>query len=253
MGRQSLAAIIVGASSGIGEALARELYHRGWRLGLLARRTGKLELLAADLGIAATIGYIDVSKAGCVDSFHEMDERLGGADLVIISAGSGHLNPTHESEPDQETVSVNVMGFMAIARAAFCLFRRRGGGHLAAITSVAALRGNSEGNAYAASKAFQSTYLDGLRASARVLNLPIAVTELQPGFVDTAMMKTSVPLSPLARRFLVCDLPTAARQMLRAILHNKKHAYITKRYAIIAFVFRLLPRPGRRARSTGFA
>jgi short-subunit dehydrogenase len=245
-----LTAVIVGASSGIGEALARELHKRGWRFGLLARRLDKLKALAADLGAGVSVGYLDVSTGDCVDRFHAMTEELGAVDLVIVSAGCGYLNPTHESGPDRETVSVNITGFMAMAQAAFHLFQERGHGHLAAITSVAALRGNSEATAYAASKAFQSAYLDGLRASAQALKLRIAVTELQPGFVDTAMMKTKSPLPPLVRRLLVCDVATAGRQMLRAFFRNRKHAYIAKRYALIAFVLKLLPRPGRRGAST---
>ena len=139
---------------------------------------------------------------------------------------------------------------MAIARAAFLYFQRRGRGHLAAITSVASLRGNHDGAAYAASKAFQSTYLDGLRASAQELKLPIGVTELQPGFVDTAMMKTATPLTPLVRRLLVCDAPTAAHQMLEAIRRNRKHSYITRRYALVAAFLKLLPRPGKKVAPT---
>jgi hypothetical protein len=65
-----------------------------------------------------------------------------------------------------------------------------------------------------------------------------------PGFVDTAMMKTKSPLPPLVRRLLVCDASTATRQMLRAIFRNQKHAFVTKRYALIAFLLKLLPRPG---------
>jgi short-subunit dehydrogenase len=244
------AAIIIGASSGIGEALARELHRRGWRLGLLARRLDRLNLLAAELGPGVLAGYLDVSAPDCVDGFNTMAEHLGGAGLVIISAGTGHLNPTHEAGPDDETVSVNVIGFMAMARAAFLHFQRRGHGHLAAITSVASLRGNHDGAAYAASKAFQSTYLDGLRASAQELQLPIGVTELQPGYVDTAMMKTATPLTPLVRRLLVCDAPIAAHQMLQAICRNQKHAYITKRYALVAAFLKLLPRPGKKVAST---
>jgi len=136
-----------------------------------------------------------------------MAAALGGVDLVIISAGCGILNPQHEIGPDRETVAVNVSGFMAIALAAFHQFQERGHGHLAAITSVAALRSNADGNAYAASKGFQSLYLDGLRDSARRKKLSIAVTELQPGFVDTAMGKA--------------------------------------RYAWAALLFKLLPRPGK--------
>jgi len=244
MQTEARTAVIIGASSGIGEALARELHKTGWRLGLLARRMDRLNALAADLEPGVSVGYLDVSKADCIDNFRRMTEQLGGADLVIISAGCGYLNPMHDDGPDRETASVNVVGFMAIASAAFRHFQTRGHGHLAAITSVAALRGNGEAAVYAASKAFQSTYLDGLRASAQQLKLPVTVTELQPGFVDTAMMKTSTPLSPFVRRLLVCDAPTAARQMLRAIFRNRKHAYITKRYGLIAVVLKLMPRPG---------
>ena len=85
-------------------------------------------------------------------------DSLGGADLVIVAAACGCLNPEHASGPDRETVSVNVIGFMALAQAAFRLFQARGHGHLAAITSIAALQGSSDGTAYAASKAFQNRY-----------------------------------------------------------------------------------------------
>jgi len=237
-------AIIVGASSGIGEALARQLHQAGWRIGLLARRTDRLSALASQLGTDVSIDYVDVSKEACAMPFRTMAKAMGAVDLVILCAGCGHLNPGHESAPDRETVAVNVSGFMEMARETFLYFEQQGRGHLAAITSVAALRGNADGAIYAASKAFQSTYLDGLRDSARRKKLAICVTELQPGFVDTAMMKTAAPLSPLLRRLLVSDAATAARQMLRAVRRRKKHAYITRRYAVVAFLLRLLPRPG---------
>jgi short-subunit dehydrogenase len=197
------------------------------------------------LGARVSVGYVDVSSDDCVDRFREMAAALGGVDLVIISAGCGFLNPQHEIGSDRETVAVNVSGFMAMALTAFRHFQERGQGHLAAITSVAALRGTGDGTVYSASKAFQSVYLDGLRESAQQKKLPITVTELQPGFVDTAMMKTATPLPPVLHRLIVSDATTAARQMLRAIFRKKKHAYITRRYAGIALVLKLLPRPGR--------
>ena len=98
--------------------------------------------------------------------------------------------------------------------------------------------------AYAASKAFQSVYLDGLRDLARHSGHPIDVTEVQPGFVDTAMMKPDRPLPAVARQLLVASPAKAARQILRAIQKRKKHAYITRRYALVAFILKLLPRPG---------
>lgn len=87
-------AIIIGASSGIGEALARELYQRGWRLGLLARRVDKLQTLAAELGAERIqVGYLDVADGDAVARLHAMVEQLDEVDLVIISAGCGYLNP----------------------------------------------------------------------------------------------------------------------------------------------------------------
>jgi len=84
---------------------------------------------------------------------------------------------------------------------------------------------------------FQSIYLDGLRDLARLRKLPITITEAQPGFVDTAMMKATRP-------FWVASPEVAARQILRAVRRRGKHAYITRRWAIAAWLLKLLPRAG---------
>src|SRR5262249_10255622 len=104
---------------------------------------------------------------------------------------------------DVDTVTVNVLAFMKTAQVATRHFLRRGRGHLVGISSIAALRGNCAGADYAASKAFQSVYLDGLRDLARQSGLPIAVTEVQPGAVDTAMLKTERPLPSLVKWLFV--------------------------------------------------
>jgi short-subunit dehydrogenase len=145
---------------------------------------------------------------------------------------------------DADTLSVNVLGFVAIAQTAMRHFLGRRRGHLVGISSVGALRGNAVAAAYSGSKAFQSVYLDGLRDLARHSGYPIAVTEVQPGFVDTAMMKPERPLPALVRRLLVSSPEKAARQILRAVRKRAKHAYITRRYAVVAVILKLLPRPG---------
>lgn len=239
---QKPAAVIVGASSGIGEALARELHRAGWRLGLAARRLERLEALRRTLSPEIIVRCVDVGRGDAAAIVEGLFEALGGVDLAIISAGTGHKEILHW-ERDVETVTVNVLGFMAVAHVAMRHFLRQGRGHLVGISSVAALRGNRAA-AYAASKAFQSVYLDGLRDLARHSGHPIAVTEVQPGFVDTAMMKPERPLPAAARRLLVASPEKAARQILRAVQRRQKHAYITRRYALVALVLRLLPRPG---------
>jgi short-subunit dehydrogenase len=237
-------AVIVGASSGIGEALARQLSRDGWRLALLARRVDRLEALRQTLAADIVVRRIDVTENTAAAILDELLNELGSVDLVIISAGAGHNNRDLKTELDVETIAVNVLGFTTMAQVAMRYFLRRGRGHLVGISSVAALRGNGGAAAYAASKAFQSVYLDGLRDLAQDSGLPIAVTEVQPGFVDTPMMKPERPLSPMVRWLLVSSPAVAARQIMRAVRSRSKHAYITRRYALIALVLKLLPRPG---------
>jgi short-subunit dehydrogenase len=237
-------AVIIGASSGIGEALAHQLNREGWRLGLLARRLDRLEALRRTLGPGTVVRRLDVTQDDAPAVFDAVLDELGGVDLVIISAGAGHNNRDLNAELDLETVAVNVLGFMKTAQLAVRHFLKRGRGHLVGITSVAALRGNGAGAAYAASKSFQSVYLDGLRDLARQSGLPIAVTEVQPGFVDTAMMKPERPLPTAARWLLVASPAVAARQIMGAIQKRAKHVYITRRYGLVAFVLKLLPRAG---------
>jgi short-subunit dehydrogenase len=237
-------AVIIGASSGIGEALAHELNRAGWQLGLFARRLDRLEALRQTLSPGTVVRALDVTEPNAATILERAFEELGGVDLVVISAGTGHLNPEMDWPLDVDTVTVNVLAFMAMAQVAMRHFLTRGRGHLVGISSVAALRGNRAAAAYSASKAFQSLYLDGLRDLARHSGHPVAVTEVQPGFVDTAMMKTDRPLSPVMRWLLVASAATAARQILTAVRKRKKHAYVPRRYWAVAFVFKLLPRAG---------
>lgn len=235
-------AVIIGASSGIGEALAHQLNREGWRLGLLARRLDRLDALRQTLAQDTVVRRIDVTHDDAAAILDEVIEQLGGVDLVIVSAGTGH-NAALDWALDVDTVAVNVLGFMAMAQVAMRHFLGRGRGHLVGISSVAALRGNRAAS-YAASKAFQSVYLDGLRDLARHRGHSIVVTEVQPGFVDTAMMKPERPLPALVRRLFVASPAKAARQILRAVHKRKKHAYITRRYGVVAVLLKLLPRPG---------
>ena len=236
---------MIGASSGIGEALARQLSAEGWRLGLLARRLDLLQRLAAELPSETIVRAIDVAEPDqAIAVLERLIADLDGVDLVIVSAGTGHLNAKLDWGRDRRTCDVNVLGFTAMAQSAMRHFFERGAGHLVGITSVGALRGNPDAPAYAASKAFQSLYLDGLRALAKRRKLPITVTEAQPGFVQTAMLKTDRPLPWLVRKLLVASPDRAAQQIMASITKRKKHAYITRRYGPLAFLVKRLPRPG---------
>jgi short-subunit dehydrogenase len=128
---------------------------------------------------------------------------------------------------------VNVLGFAAIASLAFNYFRKVGKGHLVGITSIAGLRGTPHTVAYSGSKSFDSVYMEGLRAIAAKEGKAITVTDIRPGFVDTAMAKGKV--------MWCASVEKAANQMMTAIRRKKKVVYVSKRWNIIAFLFHILP------------
>ncbi|WP_178915661.1 SDR family oxidoreductase [Natronomonas gomsonensis] len=222
-------AIIVGASSGIGRALAKEL-SREYDLGLAARRTDRLRAVGEDIG-GAHVAEIDVTQPEARERFDDLVDSLGGVDLVVISSGIGRHNPDLEWEPEHDTVAVNVRGFTAIATAAMEHFEATDGGHLVGISSVAGEIGSPSLPAYSASKAYVSRYLEGLRYRA---GDEIAVTDVRPGFVDT-------PMSPETERFWECSPETAAGQIARAISKEKSVAYVTRRWWLVSKVLGLLP------------
>src|SRR5262249_31724587 len=134
--RSSRTAVIVGASSGIGEALARQLNREGWRLCLMARRMDRLEALRQSLAPHTVVSDVDVTRPDTRAIIERVLVELGGADLVIITAGTGHNNRDLREDLDVDTVTVNVLGFMKVAQAVMRHFVKRGRGHLVGISSV---------------------------------------------------------------------------------------------------------------------
>jgi short-subunit dehydrogenase len=203
-----------------------------------------LESLRQSLASHTVVHALDVTHPDAPAIVERLLVELGGTDLVIISAGTGHNNADLREHLDVDTVTINVLGFMKVAQVIMRDFLKRGRGHLVGISSVAAVRANRSGAAYCASKAFQSAYLDGLRDLAAHSGFPIVVTEVRPGFVDTAMMKPERPLGTMARSLLVVSPAVAARQILKAVRRHAKLAYVPRRYWLIALLAKLLPRPG---------
>ena len=227
--------IIVGASSGIGRELARVLAKHGYNVGLAARRFELLQEIARDIHTRTFVKVIDVSQpVAAMQSLRELIADMKDVDLFVISSGTGFNNPNLEWGLESETIAVNVSGFTAMANVAAEHLQARGSGQLVGISSIAALRGNGGAPAYGASKAFMSNYLQGLRHKFAKLRLPISVTDVQPGFVDTAMAKSE-------HKFWVASPEKAAKQIFDAIRKRKKHVYITRRWRLIAWLIKVLP------------
>jgi short-subunit dehydrogenase len=133
-------AIIMGASSGMGKELAKILSGNDYIVGLAARRIDLLDELQKGLPNKSFIQQIDISNPEDAEiKFKEMNNAMGGVDLVVISSGYGDLNSKLKWPIEQETIDVNVTGFALIAGIALQHFLERGFGHLVGISSIAAL------------------------------------------------------------------------------------------------------------------
>jgi short-subunit dehydrogenase len=229
-------AIIVGATSGIGKELARILADNGYSVGITGRRKDLLEKLKSENPDKFKINTFDISiPFENKIRLESLVNELGGLDLLIISSGTGNSNEKLDFVIEKETIDTNVSGVTEIADWTFNYFRNQGYGHLAVISSIAGLRGGRFAPAYSASKAFQINYFEGLRQKAKKLKLPITITDIRPGFVDTAMAKSD-------KKFWVSTPQKAARQIFSALKGKKKIAYITKRWILIAYIIKLAPK-----------
>ncbi len=181
-------ALITGASSGIGEALARELGRRGWSLALLARRRDLIEALAREIGNAVAFPCDVTDSTSVTDSVRKAEAALGGPfDLVVANAGIGA--PTHASKfkanEAEQMVRVNLLGMMYLFDAVVPSMIERRSGRFAGMASLAGLRGLPTSSAYSATKAAMQAFLE----SSRVELAPygVGVTTINPGFVATPM------------------------------------------------------------------
>ena len=227
--------IIIGATSGIGKELAKKFSSHDYEVGITGRRTNLLEELAAKLPTKTYISTMDIKDTkSAIYSFKKLINEMGNLDILIINAGIGHINPSLNWSQEKETIDTNVSGFTAMAGAAMHYFIQKGSGHMVGISSIASIRGDNAGPAYSASKAFMSNYLEGLRKKVAKEKLTITITDIQPGFVDTAMAKGD-------GLFWVASPQKAAKQIYKVIQQKKKKAYITKRWAIIAWLLKIMP------------
>jgi short-subunit dehydrogenase len=227
-------AIVIGASSGIGNELAQILAQNQVHVGITGRRKTELEKLRASNPQYFTISSFDCTTANNAQKLTELVKEIGGLDLLILSAGKGDLNESLEFEIEDSTNKLNVLAFTEIVDWTFNYFEKQGKGHLVAITSIAGIRGSRFAPAYNASKAYQINYLEGLRQKAQKVNARIYITDIRPGFVDTDMAKGK-------RQFWIIPKEKAARQIFRQIKRRRKVGYISRRWRLIAIFLKSLP------------
>jgi len=226
--------IIVGASSGIGKELVIQLVKNDYLIGITGRRIELLEELRVQFPESIFCSHIDNTQIDTlVKKLEDLKIRLGGLDMLILSSGTGDINESLNFDIEQATIDLNIIAFTKIAGWTFKTFQNQSYGHFVAITSLAGMTGNHLAPAYNASKAYQINYLKGLRKKALLLKQPILITDVRPGFVNTAMAKGD-------GLFWVAPVTKAASQIVSAINKKKQLVFITKRWALVGMVFRLI-------------
>lgn len=236
MALQFSRAIVVGASSGIGEALARTLAADGAEVALLGRRAAELERVAAGLSGRGRVYVHDVVNTDEVPGlFERIVADLEGVDCVVYA--SGVMPEVTEGEysfaKDRQMVEVNLLGAMAWLNVAAARFEAARSGTIIGISSIAGERGRRVNPAYGTTKAAFSTYLEALRN--RTARYGVNVVTIKPGYVDTAMIQGK-------KVFWVVSPERAADLSLRAARRGSgASVFVPARWGVLAFIMRLLP------------
>ncbi len=210
--------LITGASSGLGEGMAREFAAKGRNLALCARRVDRLLELKAELeakhpGIRVLVKPLDVNDhAQVFEVFRAFRQELGQLDRVIVNAGLGKGQPIGKGRFDAnlQTAQTNFVAALAQCEAAVEIFRAQNSGHLVSISSMSAMRGLPRNlSTYAATKAGLAALTEGIRAE--LLRTPIAVTTIYPGYIETELSSKS------AKTPLMVDTASGCRALVAAI------------------------------------
>lgn len=231
MEKQGKKAIVIGASSGIGLEVAKLLVGAGWTVGVGARRVERMQQIGA-----VAVEQIDVTESNATAALQQLINKTGGMDLFFYASGIGKQNRELHEDIELATMQTNALGFTRMIGAAYRYFALQGYGHIAAITSIAGTKGLGPAPAYSATKAMQTTYLQALEQQANKRGLDIRITDIRPGFVDTALLSGDVRYPMMLRPERV------AKEIVAAINQQSHVRIIDWKYRILTAFWRRVPR-----------
>ena len=235
--------IIIGASDGIGAALARRLAREGYTLALLARRADKLESLCREInqrnGESLARAYVhDVAEYEKVlPLLRRIVADLGGLDLVVFVAGVNYPPggiDKYNFENDRRMIEVNLIGAMAWLSPVAEMFQSAKSGQIVGIGSVAGDRGRVGNPGYNTSKAGLATYLEALRN--RLTRHGVNVLTIKPGFIQTEMLKVAQGATPF-----VIPVEKAVEDIWNAMKKRKQMIYTPPIWRWIMLAIRHTP------------
>lgn len=228
--------IIIGATSGIGESLARQAIKEGYKVGGTGRRIERLEQLQEELGEHFHYRQMDVvQKMNASSQLLSLIDEMGEMDIIVLNAGISSHPASSIISMEQEVIDVNVSGFVQLFGEAFQYFKKKGKGQIVGVSSIAGLFGSSRAAPYSASKAFISTYMQAYRQRCNNAKYDITITDVKPGFVKSELIEGKKGL------FWVAETDKAVKQMLSDIEKKKSYSYITRRWRFVAWLIKLTP------------
>ena len=213
--------IIIGATSGIGYEITQLYRKQGWRI----RSEAPDQIETAQ---------IDITCQDAPNKLAELIDKVGGMDVFLLSSGIGSQNRDLNPDIELSTVQTNTVGFTRMVVAAYDYFKRQGGGQLAVISSIAGTKGLGAAPSYSATKRYQNTYIEALDQLARMEKLPIVFTDIRPGFVKTDLLKNDKYPMLMSPQYV-------ARKIVKAIERKKRHSVIDWKYAVLVFLWKLIP------------
>ena len=229
--QQKKRAIVIGASSGIGLEVAKLLIRQGWTVGVAARRVELLQGIGA-----AAVERIDVTANDATEDLQRLIAKTGGMNLFFYASGIGKQNRELKEDIELATMQTNGVGFTRMIGEAYRYFASRGGGHIAAITSIAGTKGLGPAPSYSATKALQNVYLQALEQQALSRKLNIHFTDIRPGFVNTALLSGDFHYP------MMLQPEKVAKEIVFAINHKKHIRIIDWKYRVLTALWRRIPR-----------
>ena len=229
--QQKKRAIVIGASSGIGLEVAKLLIRQGWTVGVAARRVELLQGIGA-----AAVERIDVTANDATEALQRLIAKTGGMDLFFYASGIGKQNRELKEDIELATMQTNGVGFTRMIGEAYRYFASRGGGHIAAITSIAGTKGLGPAPSYSATKALQNVYLQALEQQTLSRKLNIHFTDIRPGFVNTALLSGDFHYP------MMLQPEKVAKEIVFAINHKKHIRIIDWKYRVLTALWRRIPR-----------
>ena len=166
-------AIIIGATSGIGKGLADVLIANNYKVTITGIHNDVVEEIQNLNNDNLKATYLDCKQKNTTTYLPKLIKELGGLDLLVFSAGIGNLNKNLGYEVENEANLLNILGFTEVSDWCYRYFLKQGHGHYVAITSLSGIFGSRVAPAYHAAKAYQISYLEGLRQKANKCNKPI--------------------------------------------------------------------------------